>query len=111
MADLTIYSTDLDGVVLSYAACAGGGDTFDNDGKTMLHVKNGDASDKVVTVTSRVACNQGQTHHSETTVSAGSEAMIGPFPIDRFTDPSNGKASISYDDVTNLTIAAIRVDS
>lgn len=109
MATLTVYQTDLDGVTPTYVAANAGGDEFANDGRTMLHVKNGDGSPHTVTVNSRVNCNQGYDHDSVTTVSAGGEAMIGPFNLTRFNDQSTGRASITYDGVTSVTIAAIKV--
>ncbi len=109
MATLTVQETDLDGVVPSYTACAGGGDEFPNDGRTILHLKNGSGSPITVTVDSRVTCDQGSDHNSVTSVGAGAEAMIGPFDITRFNDSSNGRAAITYSGVTSLTIGVIKV--
>ena len=109
MSTLTVQQTDLDGVVPSYAAAAGGGDEFANDGRSMLHVKNGSGGPLTVTVNSRVNCSHGFDHDSATIVGAGSESMIGPFDINRFNDPATGRASITYSDVTSLTVAAIKV--
>lgn len=109
MATLTVQQTDLDGTTPSYAAAAGGGDEFTNDGRTMLHVKNGGAGSITVTVNSRVNCNQGYDHDSVTTIGAGAEAMIGPFDTTRFNDPATGRASITYSGVTSVTIAAVKV--
>lgn len=109
MATLTVQQTDLDGVVPSYVACAGGGDEFLNDGKTMLHLKNGSGGALTVTVDSLVNCNQGTDHNSVTSVGATAEAMIGPFGITRFNDSSTGRAAITYSGVTSLTIAVIKV--
>ncbi len=109
MATLTVQQTDLDGTVPSYVAAIGGGDEFLNDGRTMLHLKNGSGSPITVTVNSLVACNQGSDHDSITSVGAGAEAMIGPFNETRFNDSSTGRAAITYSGVTSLTIAAIKV--
>ena len=109
MATLTLYQTDLGGVVPSYAAAAGGGDEFVNDGNTMLHVKNGSGGAITVTVNSLVACDQGSDHDSVTSVGAGAESMIGPFDRTRFNDPITGRAAITYSGVTSLTLAPIQV--
>lgn len=109
MATLTVYQSDLDGMAPTYVAANAGGDEFPNDGRTMLHVKNGSAGTIVVTVNSRVACNQGYDHDSVTSIGAGLEAMVGPFDITRFNDTSTSRAAITYDAVTSLTIAAIKV--
>jgi hypothetical protein len=108
MADLTVQTSDLDGLVVSYDAATGGGDTFDNDGKTVLHVKNGGGSPVTVTVAAVLACNRGTLHDSVTSVAAGAEAMIGPFDKQFFT-ASTGKASVAYSGVTSVTVAAIKV--
>lgn len=109
MATLTVQSTDLDGVVPSYASAAGGGDEFANDGNTFLHLKNGSGGSIDVTVDSVKNCNQGHDHNSVTAVGAGAEAMIGPFPKDRFNDATTGRAAITYSGVTTLTIAVVKV--
>lgn len=109
MATLTVQSTDLDGVVPSYTAVAAGGDEFPNDGRTMLHLKNGSGSAITVTVDSVVNCNQGVDHNSVTSVGNGAEAMIGPFDITRFNDSSTGRAAITYSTDTSLTIGVFKV--
>jgi hypothetical protein len=109
MATLTVQTTDLDGVVPSYVAAAGGGDEFPNDGRTMLHLKNGSGGAITVTVDALVDCDQGFNHDSVTSVGAGAEAMIGPFDIRVFNNQTTQRAAITYSDVTTLTIAAIKV--
>lgn len=108
MATLTVQAVDLDGLKPSYGVCASGGDEFVNSGKDFIHVKNGDASPHTVTVDSQQACNQGFDHDAAVAIPAGEERMIGPFSKDRFND-SEEKVQISYDAVTSMTIAAIRV--
>ena len=41
-------------------------------------------------------------------VPAGDERFIGPFPTGAFNDAA-GKVQITYDDVTSITIAALRM--
>jgi len=108
MAALTIYTSDLDGVVATYVAAAGGGDTFANNGATMLHIKNADASPTTVTVTAISSCDQGTLHNSVTVVAAGTEAFIGIFGKKRFNVVSTGAASVSYSNTTSVTVAAIK---
>ncbi len=115
MAALTIQTIGEAGVQSTYAAATSGGDTARNDnGDVFLHVKNGDASSHTVTVTAQTASatvpGMGTTTKANVAVAvpAGEERMIGPFARLAFNDASNDVA-ITYDDVTAVTIAALRL--
>lgn len=109
MAELTVQNIVLGtSLTPSFASAAAGGDTADNSGNMFLYVRNGGGSPITVTVDSLVNCNQGSDHDDATTVPAGSEEMIGPFPTGRFND-SSGEIGITYSDVTSVTIAAINL--
>ena len=105
MAALTIQTSSLTGLNPSYVAAAGGGDTFVNDGATVLHVKNGGGSSINVTADQTVACNYGFDHDNVVSVPNGGERIIGPFSPNRF----GATVSISYSGVTTVTVAAIKV--
>lgn len=108
MAQLSVQEIDHTGLNPSHAAADGGGDTFENPdvkGRTFLWVKNGDTSGKTVTFDSTESCNQGFDHDVQVTVPAGEDRLIGPFDRDRFGNP----VSASYDDVTSVTVAAVRL--
>ncbi|HEV8360900.1 MAG TPA: hypothetical protein VGR28_10640 [Candidatus Thermoplasmatota archaeon] len=106
MAALTVQIIAQAGLGPTYAACAAGGDTFANDGRTFLHVKNTNAATRQVTVDADKLCSQGSDHNAVVTVPATTgDRMIGPFPLDQF--PS--VCAITYDAVTNLTIAAVQL--
>lgn len=111
MADLTILDIVRTGLQPAMAACAAGGDSFTNGGKTFLLVNNADAAPHDLTLNSQKACDQGFDHDINVSVPAGEERLIGPFPANRFNDV-NDKVQISYPggDVTSLTIAAIKAD-
>ena len=107
MAALTVQDITLTtSLTPTYASAAGGGDTFVNNGRTFLHILNGSGSPITATVDSLVACNQGTDHDVAITIPAGSEEMCGPFPAARFNS-ATGSVSVTYSDVTSLTIAAI----
>jgi hypothetical protein len=106
MATLTVQDITLStSLTPSYAAAAGGGDDFVNNGRTFLHIKNGSGAPLVATINSLVNCSQGFDHNIDITIPAGSEEMCGPFSTSRFN--SDGKVAITYDGVTSLTVAAI----
>jgi len=115
MADLTIQDVVEGGLAGAYAAASAGGDAVLNlAGDVFLHVKNGDTASHTVTIaaqdTSEVVPGFGAMSKANVQVSmpAGGERFIGPFPRAAFND-ANGKVQITYDAVTNLTIAALRL--
>lgn len=109
MAEISVQTIGLDGVTPTYVSCDSGGDTFKNSyGRTFLHFKNGDTADKTVTIASLKECNQGFIHNVVITVPAGGDAMVGAFAPIRFNDASQ-MVSISYSDVTSLTVAALEL--
>jgi len=110
MAELTVQNVALVGTLTTYAAAAGGGDNFRNDGvKTFIHIKNGSGGAITVTFDDvRSATPEGANSFDpdvDVSLGAGEDWMIGPFPIDRF-GPDVG---ITYSGVTSLTVAAVRV--
>lgn len=108
IATLSVQDVTSAGTVPTYAAAAGGGDQFSNDGKTYLHVKNGGGSSINVTIASQVACSQGSTHNTVVAVANGAEKMIGPFPPERFNDAS-GFVQVTYSAVTSVTVGAFQL--
>jgi len=106
MAVLTVqHTTGTSGLVPTFSAAAGGGDSFVNAGGAVLQVKNGDASSHTVTVACQTACNLGGTsvHNIVVPVAAGATAMIGPFPFN-YND-AGGSVQVTYSAVTSVTVA------
>jgi hypothetical protein len=109
MALLATQDVVYAGLLPTYAAATGGGDTFVADQDTILHAKNGSGGALTVTVAVAATSVGGQAITSiAVSVPAGSERMIGPFPPNFFNSPSTGVASITYSGVTSLTVAIIR---
>lgn len=109
MADLSVQTITTNGLSPTFSSADAAGDEFVNDGRTFLHVKNGGASSIDVTIDSKQQCSFGFDHDITVSVPAGGERLIGPFPTSRFNDSQTGKASVSYSDVTSVTVAAIKV--
>lgn len=105
MALLATLNVDSAGLTPAYVAAAAGGDTFANDGRQMLHVKNGGGAPITVTVTAINKCNHGSLHNYVVSVTNAQERMIGPFPVAQFGDAP----AITYSAVTTVTVAAIRL--
>lgn len=108
MATLTTQSIDLDGVAPTYASAAGGGDKMRPGDHNFLHVKNGDGSPITVTLITP-GTSEGLAIADQTvTVAATGEQMIRVTP-ERYRNPSDGLASITYSAVTSVTVAAFGV--
>jgi hypothetical protein len=108
MAQLTVQSIVGTGLAPSFAAAAAGGDSFLNDGKTFLEVKNASGSSITVTITAQNPCNQGQLHNLAVSVPATTgDRMIGLLLPSIFND-ANGLVQVTYSAVTSLTVAAFK---
>lgn len=84
------------------------GQMFENDGRTVLVVRNGDASTRTVTVVG-VACSHGRTANIAVAVQAGRVAELGPFDRDLFNQPSGadqGKVYVDWSASTPTTVKA-----
>jgi hypothetical protein len=110
MALLTVQNAPINGLVKTMATAAAGGDTFSNDGNTLLYVKNGGASPITVTVNSVAPCSQGFDHDLVVSLSASAEIAFPKLDPSRFNDLSTGLVSVFYSVVTNVTVAAVRLN-
>lgn len=108
MAAIPIEAVSLTGSAPNMQAASAGGDTFANDGNTLLRVTNGGTGAITVTVTAVQPCNQGVLHNAVANVAAGATADIGPFAPPRFND-STGSAAVTYSGVTTVTVGAVRL--
>lgn len=109
MAALTVQQAAITGTALTFAAAAGGGDTVQVSGDTILIVRNTDGTTKTVTVV-RPGTEYGQANPDIAHVVAATTgvSVIGPIPTE-FADPTTGVVSITYSAVTGVTVAAVRV--
>ncbi len=112
MAALTVEDTGVgaNSLTPTFVAAAGGGDTFVNDGRIMLYVKNGDASPITVTITTPTTLRGGiAVEDPPTTVPATSEEIIGPFDPTLFNATGGTGVAVAYSAVTSVTVAVIRL--
>lgn len=108
MAELIVQSISQSGINPTFVAASAGGDTFKNNGKTSLHVKNGSASAITVTVDSIEQCSQGFNHDLTVSIPASEERIIGTFDMRRFNG-ANSQVSVSYSASATVTVAAIQI--
>lgn len=116
MAVITPKMGALSGVdPTTYVSAAGGGDSFPatSDGVYLIHVKNGDASPKGVTIDdpTSVSPPAADTFDPDVTVStpATAERMIVISNASRFMDSDNDINLTYPDGVTSLTLQVIKV--
>ncbi len=105
MAVLSVQQIGRSGLNPSYAAAAGGGDTVPNDARTFLHVKNGSVSEITLTIQTPNTVDGLAVTDRTVAIPASGERMIGPFPTDYY----GSTLTLTYSDVTTLTIAAVRL--
>ena len=113
MATLTAQDIVETGLNATYDAAAAGGDTFQNtsNSRIFLHVKNGDVGSHTVTVAAVASTYNlpgiGLLGKSDISVAvpASGERFIGPLPLSAF----GANPDITYDDVTSVTIAVIKL--
>lgn len=106
MSAYTVQAMSLSGLDVTFAEVTSE-DTFLNDGRTFLVVKNGGTGSIDVTIDSVVPCSYGFDHDVVVAVPSGEERWIGVFPTGRFN--SNGVVTITYSEVTNVTATVVKL--
>jgi len=106
LAILNVQKASLTGLTPVFVLADKDGNSFTNDGKVILYIKNGGDSPVTVTIDSQHLCNYGFDHNVVVVIPATEERIIGPFRQDRFND-ATGKVVVAYSGVTSVTVAAI----
>ncbi len=108
MALIAPQEMALTGTVATYTA-ASASDTFVPDDRLFLHIKNAGGSPDTVTVTTPGTGAGGLAiAEAISSVAAGTEEFIGPFPAQHFADPSTGLATVTHSFTTSVTQALVR---
>lgn len=107
MALLTAQQSTIAGLAPTYGAVSAS-DTFPNDGKTFIYVKNAGGSPDTVVIDSIAPCNQGADHNGGGSVTNGTEKCFGPFDTTRFND-SGGLITITHSFTTSVTCAVVKL--
>ena len=108
MALLTRQDSTISGVAPTYVAVSAS-DTFPNDGKTFIYVKNAGGSTDTVAINSIRNCDQGFDHDGGGSLLTATERCYGPFPEGRFNDPTTGLVTITHSFTTSVTCAVVRL--
>ena len=110
---LTIQTVSKSGLEPTYtAATLTDGEMWRNSGKEFIHVINAGGSPCVVTVATPATISGLAIEDKTVSVPAGEDRMIGTFEPGLYNNPASGtdagKIYVSYDQVTTVTVAAIR---
>lgn len=108
MAALTIQEITRDGLTISWEdADPVLGDTFENDGDIFTVISNTSESPWEITFATPKLLNGLEIEERLVTVLASTDTVLGPFPINVYSDPT-GIVHITYESGAILRIAAIR---
>ncbi|MFE3495262.1 hypothetical protein ACFXOS_19685 [Streptomyces sp. NPDC059175] len=112
MAALTVTSAPVDGGLADLSgaavAAASGGDTAPCGPDRFLVVINGDASPHTATVATPGTVSGLDIENAALVVAAGDTGIL---PLPRLFAGTNGRASITYDAVTSVTVAVVELGS
>jgi hypothetical protein len=109
MATLTTQSVTRAGLAQTFAAAAGGGDSFTPDKDTWIEVVNGGGSPITVTIVTPGTSYGLALADAGGSVTNGTTRKFGPFPAEAFADPTDGLADITYSGVTSVTVGVFKL--
>jgi hypothetical protein len=104
MANIPVTNVTPSGVAVTYAAAAGGGDSFSNSGNEELAIRNASGAPITATLTAVGRCSHGFLHDLAIAVAANSEVRVADIDVRRFGSTVN----ITYSGVTSVTVAVFR---
>lgn len=107
MAILNAQKVALGGLQPTYSTAAGGGDQAPTGEKLVLHVRNGDATAKTITVATPGTVGDLAVADAQQSVPASGQLFIPLKGV--FRDPVTGRAAITYSAVTSVTVAVLQL--
>lgn len=110
MAALATQTVGLAGTVATFAAAAGGGDTFLPTNNTWIEVINGSGASITATIVTPGTVTGQAVADIAVAVAAGTTRKIGPFPGSLVARASDGRADITYSAVTTVTVGVFELD-
>jgi hypothetical protein len=111
MAVLAVQQVNRAGVVPAPVAVAAAGDSFPNDGRTLVEVWNDHATNpRTVTIVTQVTVDgKAVADDAVAITSANDRKLIGPFPPDIYNDV-NGRVQLTYSDSgADMQVAVFRL--
>ncbi len=112
MAALATHPVPLVGLQLDgqLVAATSGGDTALTGAGVFLAVKNADSASHTVTLVTPGTVDGDLAVADRAVIVAASKTQLIPLTA-TYRDPASGRASITYDGVTSVSVAVIRVGS
>lgn len=107
-SSLTVQDVVRSGLSPSYASAEGDGNSFANNGRVVLHAKNGSGGSITVTIQTPGTVDGLAVSDRTVAIPAGEERIIGVFPPADYNQ-SDGSVYVDYSGVTSLTVAALRI--
>jgi hypothetical protein len=111
MAVLTVQTFALTsaGLLATFNSCGASGDTFTNNGKTVVIARNGATASCVITVAATQAITDASLSVPDLSVAvaASTDRIIGPLPTATFNDASSAVA-MTYANSATLTLAVVK---
>lgn len=109
MAAISVQDVDLVGIDPTFTAAEETGDTIQNaNERVVIRIKNGAGAARTVTINAQNPCSHGFEHDVAVVTADGDDITVGPFDKERFNTAS-GLLSLTYDDHTSVTIAALNI--
>ena len=114
MATLTTQPITRAGVGPTYAAAAGGGDACEVGDDIYLHIKNTGVSTTVtlaIPSTNSPYPNAVYTSTAVVVPATTGERLIGPISAGLYKDPTTGFCTITYTQVTGITVGVFKLQA
>lgn len=108
MALIGSEAVDLDGLNATYTAVSAS-DTFVNNGRIILHVKNAGGSADTVSIVTPKTFDGLAVADAGGSVPAGEERFFGPFSKGLFND-GDGEVTVTHSFTTSVTMAILQVN-
>jgi hypothetical protein len=111
MAVLTVQELALtsSALLMTLNSCGGSGDTFANNGKTVVIAVNGSSASAVITFAATQTVTDAVLSVPDlgVGVATGTTRIIGPLPAATFND-SNAAVAMTYASSGSLTVAVVK---
>jgi hypothetical protein len=106
--DITAQQIVRTGLEETFIAATADGQMFANDGRMILHVKNGAGAPINVTIQTPGSVDGLAIAEQVVAVTNGEERFIGPFPTNIYNQ-ADEKVYVDYSSPTTVTVAVLRV--
>lgn len=104
---VAVQSIPWTGATPVFHAASSDGNTFPNDGFTVVYIKNGSGAEIEATFITPITLNGLAVADLVTTIITGTERIVGPFKPETFND-TESKLTVTWDVTSSVTFAVLR---